>query len=96
MSFRDPTFKPSEILLSLLGFLKEIFMFFVRLGYWIIPFIGLGIGTWIGEILEGNPSRYDDLNSIDLGILPAVGGFMLGMWVAYKIMSRNKPDDYYG
>jgi hypothetical protein len=38
----------------------------------------------------------DEINGIDLGIIPAVAGLVFGLWVAYKLLFREDGSDRSG
>jgi hypothetical protein len=55
------------------------------------PFIGLGIGTYIGMWLKEH-----EINGIDLGIIPTLAGFVFSAWVTYKIFFGEDGSDLSG
>ncbi len=55
------------------------------------PFIGLGVGAYLGMWL-----KEDERNGVDLGIVPAITGFVLGALVAYKVFFREDGSDWAG
>ena len=71
-----------------MSFLRWVFQSICMLSF---PFIGLGVGAWIGMGLKG-----DETNGVDLGIIPALAGFGLGGWAAYKLFSREDGSDWSG
>ena len=69
-------------------FLRWVFQSICMVSF---PFIGLGIGTYVGMWL-----KEDEINGIDLGIIPTLAGFVFGAWVAYKIFFSEDGSDWSG
>ena len=71
-----------------MSFLRWVFQTFCLVSF---PFIGLVAGTYVGMWLEE-----DEINGIDLGIIPAVAGLVFGLWAAYKLFFREDGSDWSG